>query len=350
MLRKISLVMLALVATSCANSYAHKPPLEFRALPYVSVSGARWPEKTVQLPKTAELHRLPEIPELTYVELNPEGERTLVFLHGLGSYLKFWRYQLDVFAEQGWRVIALDMLGYGKSDKPATFPYTMEAMGDVVREVLALTGTEQPILVGHSMGGQVALSIAIRHPAEVAGLVLTAPAGFERFSRAEKAWFKSVFTTSLVKGSQEDAIWGSVRRNNFFQWSDDYEWLIEERVRLSRSEEMDAYAYANVRSIQGLADNDFVRDNLKHVKLPVLIVHGDRDRLIPNPFLHGGSVEEVMEYGRQQIKGSERVALEACGHTVQIDCHDAYNQTVAAFLEPLRTAPDKNVAAQQIED
>lgn len=345
MRRKLSILCL-IAAAGCATSYADRPPLEFKDLPYASVDGEAWPEKFIELPGVAETYNLPEIPKIAYVELNPEGEKTIIFLHGLGSYLKFWRYQLDTFAQDGWRVIAPDMIGYGKSDKPAQFPYTTEAMADVVRELIKLTDVERPVIAGHSMGGQIALSFAIRFPKELSALVLTAPAGFEKFSRNEKAWFRDAFTTALVKGASEEGIWGNVRRNNFYQWQDDYEWLVEERVRLSRSSEFDAYAYANVKSVHGLAHNDFVRDNLKNVKVPTLIIHGDRDRLIPNPVMHGGEITALMQQGHQQIEGSQLVTLEDCGHTVQMDCHEEYNRAVGRFLNPLRDGVE-NVAMQQ---
>ena len=183
------------------------------------------------------------------------------------------------------------------------------------------------------MGGQTALSYAIRFPEALSALVLTSPAGFEHFTTREKTWFKQVFTTTLIKNSPEYALWGSIRRNNFAQWQEDFEWLVEERTRLVKSPQFDAYAYANVRSVHGLLENDFVRDNLDKVLAPTLIIYGDWDRLIPNRFLHAGHTREVMAYGRDHIPNARLVTLERCGHTVQMDCSARYNQEVAVFLQ-----------------
>lgn len=326
---------LTLILAGCVPSYARMAPLEFQDIPYRADNGESWPTRSAALPKTAELHGLVEVPELSYVELNPEGKETLVFLHGLGSYLKFWRYQLDAFAAKGYRVLAIDMLGYGKSSKPSSFPYTMEAMGDVVKELLDQLEIEAPILVGHSMGGQVASSFAIRYPKRLRAVALTAPAGFERFSEREKLWFRGAFSTELVKSTSEAGIYASVRRNNFYRWSDDYAWLIEERARLAGAKEFDRYAYAQVRSVQGLVETDFVRAKASSIEVPVLIVHGDRDRLIPNPFLHGGESRELMEEAAAKIPKSKLVTLRSCGHTVQIDCHAEYNAELLGWLESL---------------
>lgn len=329
------LLLSAALASGCVRSYRDEPPLAFQDFPYTSPQGQAWPLKRMALPKTAETYGMATVPEVAYVELNPEGQRTLVFIHGLGSYLKFWRYQLDAFAAQGYRVIAVDLPGYGKSDKPASFPYTMEAMADAVRELVHALGVERPVLVGHSMGGQTALSYAIRYPEEPAALVLTSPAGFEKFSWKEKAWFKRVFSTTLIKSSPEYGIWGSVRQSNFSRWRPELDWLIEERVRVVSSPDFDAYAYANVRTVDGLAHDDFVRENLGHIQAPTIIIFGEDDRLIPNPVLHGGWAREIFEYGHQGIRGSELVGLERCGHSIQLDCPQEYNEVVTAFLKKL---------------
>jgi pimeloyl-ACP methyl ester carboxylesterase len=326
-----------LLSAGCVTSYAGEKPLSFSEVPYVSPAGTPWKEDRVPLPEIAKVYRLAEPPQVAFVELNPDGRDTLIFVHGLGSNLKFWRYQLDAFAEQGYRVLALDMIGYGKSDKPATFPYSMEAMADVVREFVRAVDVEKPVLVGHSMGGHVSLTYAIRFPEELSALILTSPAGFEEFSSREKAWFKSSFSSALVKGASEEAIWGNVRSNNFERWRSEYEWLIEERVRVAKSPEFDQYAYANVKSVQGLTQTDFVRQNLQQIKVPTLIIYGTRDRLIPNPFMHGGSTDDVMAYGHQHIKGSRLIPLSGCGHMVQIDCSEPYNKDVREFLRSAST-------------
>ncbi|RKG89451.1 alpha/beta hydrolase [Corallococcus sp. CA049B] len=327
-------------STGCVRSYASAPPLAFQDLDYAS-PGAKepWPLKRVALPETAATYGMARVPRMAYVELPAApGARTVVLIHGLGSYLKFWSAQLDVLQRAGYHVVAVDLPGYGKSDKPGSFPYTMEAMADAVRELTRSLGVEHPILVGHSMGGQTALSYAIRYPDEPAGVVLVSPAGFEKFSQKEKDWFARVMSTEFIKSAPEYGIRGSVRQANFQHWRPELEWLIEERVRLAKSPEFDAYAYANVRSVRGLANDDFVRDNLHRITAPSIILFGEADRLIPNPFLHGGFPRDIFEYGHARIPGSKLVGLEGCGHTVQLDCPVPFNAALEAFLKSLPVA------------
>lgn len=333
--RALALLALASLSTGCVTSYASRPPLSFQDFDYSSPDGKPWPLQRLALPDTAAAHGMASAPEVAYVELNPEGQQSVLFIHGLGSYLKFWRYQLDTFAAQGYRVIAVDLPGYGKSDKPASFPYTTEAMADAVHELARKLHAGKPILVGHSMGGQTTLSYAIRFPDDLKAAVLTSPAGFEQFSPKEQAWFKRSFSTTLIKSATEYGIWGSVRQSNFERWRPELSWLIEERVRVAKSPEFDSYAYANVRTVDGLAHDDFVRDSLERITVPTLIIYGEDDRLIPNPFLHGGEARDIMSYGHEHIRGSTLVGLERCGHTLQMDCPEEYNTRVLAFLKGL---------------
>lgn len=338
------LLAAGLSSAGCVRSYAHQPALSFQDLDYTSEGSKQpWPVKRIPLPRTANQYGMAVVPEMAYVDMPGSGPdaKAVVFIHGLGSYLKFWRAQLDAFQQQGYRVIAVDLPGYGKSDKPGTFPYTMEAMADAVLELVESLGLDKPVLAGHSMGGQTSLSFAIRYPESLSGLVLASPAGFEKFSWREKEWFARAMSSEFIKSAPEASIWGSVRQANFMHWRPELEWLIEERVRLAKSPEFDAYAYANVRTVRGLSHNDFVRDNLHRVTVPTVIIYGTDDRLIPSPFLHGGEARGIMEYGASHIPGAKLVALEGCGHTVQLDCTERFNEAAFAFV--------RDVAAGRIE-
>jgi pimeloyl-ACP methyl ester carboxylesterase len=327
------ITLTAVLASSCVHSYASAPTLTFKDFKYQSTTGVAWPQTTIELPKVGARYTLGNQNHVSVIELNPAGEKTLLFLHGLGSYVSFWRFQLDVFAAQGYHVVAFDQLGYGKSDKPALFPYTMESMAEVVDEVMEVMHLEHATLIGHSMGGEVAMDTAIRFPSRVEKLVLTSPAGFEPFSVKEKQWFHTAVNAVFVKATPEYGIWGSIRASNFMRWRDELEFLIEERVRVVKSKEFDSYAYAQVRSINGLAHNDFVRDNLERITAPTLILFGEDDRLIPSAFLHGGRARTWMTYGSEHITGSKLEGFSNCGHTVQMDCPEEYNSALTAFLQ-----------------
>lgn len=333
-----------LCMASCVRSYHAVKPLAFHELPYRSLAGRPWALSWITLDDVARRYAMPRPPRIAYVELNAGAPRAIVFVHGMTAYISWWRHQLDYFAARGYRVIALDLPGYGKSDKPASFPYTMEAMGDVVHELARRKKLSKPILVGHSMGGHALLSLAIRFPDLPGALILTQSAGLEYFSKREQAWFRKVYNTRLLQDRPEYLEWGSFRYFNFYRWRDEHAWIIEERIRLSKSAKaFEQHLYAMVKSVHGMAPTEFVRENLDKITAPTLIIYGDKDRLIPNPVMHGGTTRSVMQYGHQHVRASTLRELPGCGHTVQIDCAEAYNAAVLSWLGSITLAPTVRV-------
>ena len=111
--------------------------------------------------------------ELRVRELG-QGSRTFLCLHGLVDSLEIWNRLAPALAERG-RVVAIDQRAHGKSDSPPG-PYRREDLADDAIRVLDLLGVESAILVGHSMGGIMSMTAALRHPTRVAGLVLVGTA------------------------------------------------------------------------------------------------------------------------------------------------------------------------------
>ncbi|TWB25661.1 alpha/beta fold hydrolase [Nitrospirillum bahiense] len=107
---------------------------------------------------------------------------TVVFIHGSGpgasaasNFSRNWR----AFADAGFRVILPDLIGYGASDKPTHVDYTLDLFTGTLRAALAEVGVESATLVGNSLGGAIAMQIALDDPALVDRLVMMAPGGIE---------------------------------------------------------------------------------------------------------------------------------------------------------------------------
>src|SRR2546427_2020692 len=107
----------------------------------------------------------------------PDGAPQVVFVHGLGGSYETWSLNLPAFAEW-FRICALDLVGAGSSDKPA-MDYSVPSLADFLARFLdALDGGWQSVsLVGHSLGGAIALAFASRYPERVERLVLVDSAG-----------------------------------------------------------------------------------------------------------------------------------------------------------------------------
>jgi pimeloyl-ACP methyl ester carboxylesterase len=105
---------------------------------------------------------------IRYVTLG-EGSHTLVFIHGWGCNLNFWREQAAAFADKA-RLIFIDLPGHGQSDKPNT-AYTMNFLARAVVAVLRSAGVEKATLIAHSLGAAVACRVYAQVPEKVAALV-----------------------------------------------------------------------------------------------------------------------------------------------------------------------------------
>ena len=107
-----------------------------------------------------------------YVESQGSGE-PLIFLHGWPTNSLLWKEQLAVFRESH-QVIAPDWLGFGKSDKPADFPYSFTEKKKMLDLIIQETvGDEKPLtLIAHDIGGPAAILWASEHPERVRGLIL----------------------------------------------------------------------------------------------------------------------------------------------------------------------------------
>src|SRR5215208_4491729 len=104
------------------------------------------------------------------------GGVPVVLLHGFGGNTSHWAEQLDHLGRSR-QVIAIDLRGHGRSAAPADGDYAIETQVDDVRAVLDDANIDRAVLVGHSLGGAIALAFAGRHPARVTGLVLAAAPG-----------------------------------------------------------------------------------------------------------------------------------------------------------------------------
>lgn len=115
---------------------------------------------------------------LSYLVAGPPATTPLVFLHGLGGSRGTWENVLGSLVERH-RVVALDLPGHGLSDKraPELADYSLPGLADALREVLTTLKLAPSLLVGHSLGGAIAMHLALDHPDLVIGLILIDSAG-----------------------------------------------------------------------------------------------------------------------------------------------------------------------------
>lgn len=310
-----SLLLLLAIFTGCGASrfYHDAPPLEFADIDYTFSTESR----------------IVNGQPLAFHDAK-NGGRPLLLIHGLASNAGFWRYNVDALERAGFRVIAVDLPGYGKSGKSYSAPYGMRYYAETLVELLRQLGIEKAVWAGHSMGGQISLTAALEFPRAVDRLVLVSPAGIESFRQGEGDWMRNAVNPDYVIKTTQ----AQVRANlvaNFYTWDEKWEWMVEERVRMTKAEGFDRFAYAVWRCVGAMLDEPVWR-KLDRVAVPSIIIAAGNDNLIPNPYLHGGRTRDVMEQGAATLKDTKLVMVPDAGHMVHIEKPEEVNEAVIEFL------------------
>ena len=261
-----------------------------------------------------------------------KGDNTIILIHGLGSYLRAWEKNIGELSKNN-RVIAIDLPGYGKSSKE---PHTgmMTFYAGIVNELVKELKLNKVVIGGHSMGGQIGMTTYLKYPQIVKGLVLAAPAGFERFTKGQKQWFRDVMTVDGVRLTTPEGIQNNLA-SNFYRVPKDADFMVSERMEMRSADDFIPYCYAVVQSVQGMVDNPVI-DYLQDIKVPTLILFGENDNLIPNRYLNPGRTVEIAKYGASKIPNSKLVMIPKTGHFLMFEKPEVFNKETIDFIKSLK--------------
>jgi len=265
---------------------------------------------------------------LAYID-EGNGNETIIFIHGLGSYIPAWNKNISELSKS-YRCIAIDLPGYGKSSKN---PHSglMSFYAKVVAEFIDNLDLGKVTLAGHSMGGQISMVAALHYPDKVEKLILVDPAGFELFHPGQRLWFKDVMTPNLVRLTTVEAIETNLA-SNFYNMPDDAIFMIEDRIAMRTADDFENYCYAVSQSVTGMVDEP-IFNKLKYIKQPTLIFFGENDNLIPNRYLNPGETEPIAKAGANEIKNSKLIMVPKCGHFMMFEKSEVFNKEVKNFLK-----------------
>ncbi len=272
--------------------------------------------------------------KMAYQEVGT-GVETLLFVHGMGSNHKAWSKNLPTLSKN-YRCLAIDLPNYGGSSKES-YPYTMKFLSEVIIGFVEALDLKNPILVGHSLGGQAVLRTLVDKPAISSRAILVAPAGLETFNAKEVEWLSQNYTPENIANLSEEQI----RRNvaiNFHQFPADAEFMIKDNMALRKAPHFKAYCEMIPQSVMGMV-RDGVNAQLPEIKARVMILFGENDKLIPHPILHPDENTKALAIRESlKIPGMQLVMVENCGHFLQWERAERFNEEVMAFLE-LKSKP-----------
>jgi pimeloyl-ACP methyl ester carboxylesterase len=255
--------------------------------------------------------------------------RDILLLHGLGG-TKASLFEIAAALSRDYRVHAIDMPGFGSSSKPPRAPYTPEWFARTVLEFMDMLGIERAHLVGNSMGGRIALEVALREPGRVRALGLLCPAVafirrdlhplLVRLARPEFGLLPHRFRRSAVAAQ----FWGMFADRDLVDPSV-AEVAVDEFQRIYGSA---GARYAFLAAARGIyLDRAFGRGGfyprLAELIAPALFVWGSHDRLVPAAF---------KPHVANWLPAAEQIVLEGCGHVPQIERPEQTNALMQRFF------------------
>lgn len=237
----------------------------------------------------------------------------VVLLHGLGGDSSNWTFNINALS-RSFHVIVPDQLGFGFSDKPL-INYRVGTLVDFLDKFLAELNLNRVTLVGNSLGGWIAADYTIEHPDKVARLVLVDSAGF---ALPKDFDMQQLSTLNPSTREQMRALAGRVFYNKGL-------FANEEMIDLMLSRRLTAGDGFTIDKLIGsIQRSEDVLDNrLGKIKVPVLIIWGKQDGLLP---LSDG------ERFKKEIAGARLDVFDQCGHAPMAEQATKFNDEVIKFI------------------
>jgi pimeloyl-ACP methyl ester carboxylesterase len=266
--------------------------------------------------------------EMAYMD-EGSGDHTILFIHGLANYAPVWKYQVQELSKTN-RCIAIDLPGNGYSSR-GDFPYSLFFYAESTVRFIEKMNLQNIVLTGHSMGGQIAIIIALRYPHLLEKLVLIAPAGLEFFAPHEILMMKGMMQMGNLFSADEMHLESAIKQS-FFSTQNESDTIIGELKAFMNAHPAQEWRKMSIDSINGML-NEQVQVYLKNIQAPTLILFGDKDALIPNSLIHlGETPESIAQKGASLIPDARYEMIANGGHFVHIEQADKVNKSILNFL------------------
>ncbi len=243
----------------------------------------------------------------------------IILLHGFGTSTYTWRHNITWIGTSR-RIYSIDLLGFGKSDKPE-ITYSPQVWANLVNEFMIARHIKKVSLIGHSLGGLVACRVALKFPEKLDRLVLVAPMGLRPVSQTPwRISLTPVLGSLLTRFAfDKEQVEESLREDLYFD------------PTLVGKNDVEAYwkPYSSAQARKVLAQ--VVRSSelwtlageLDRIAVPTLIIWGDKDKML--------DVAQAAAF-HKQIPDAKFIILPACGHLPHEERPEDVNKGIRAFL------------------
>lgn len=244
-----------------------------------------------------------------YYTLGPETGRPVVLVHGLGGRAEDWEKLVPYLRKAGYRVYLPDLPGFGQSERPTNFSYSVTDQSKIIVAFLDALGLKQVDLGGWSMGGWIAQLVAANNPDRVSRLMLFDSAGLY----VKPEWDTKLFTPispAEIEKLDKLLMPHPPRLPDF---------VARDILRVSRE-----HAWIMRRSLDTMLQGRETTDTLlPQLKMRVLIVWGELDQI--TPLSEGDKIHKLIPQSQMDI-------VAGCGHLAPNECANVIGPEVIRFL------------------
>ncbi len=258
-----------------------------------------------------------------FQEFGDASRPTMLLIHGYTASLYVWKTVAPMFADAGFHVIAVDLLGFGYSEKPSWFDYAITSQARMIARFMNRIGIGQATIVGSSYGGAVAATLALDYPERVTKLVLADTVCNDNLKNhpilklAAIPGIGEVLTPFLVdsRAFQRYRMRGTLSRAN-------HNLITDERVEGILRPLAAADAHHSLLATSRAWSANRIEQDAYLIDQPTLIIWGEDDKVIPAD--DGYRLHD-------SILNSRMVVLKNCGHVPQEEKSDIFVELVTEF-------------------
>lgn len=282
---------------------------------------------------------------MAYMDVPPSAGtangRTLVLLHGKNYCSATWAPTIRAMSESGYRVVAIDQIGFCKSSKPQSYQFSFEQLARNTRDLLQSLHVDKFTLIGHSTGGMLAIRYALSYGSDLDQLVLVDPIGLEDW-RAKGVppvsvdqWYASELNTSAERIREYE-------KTTYFagQWRPDYEPSVQMLAGMYRGPGKNAVAWDSALLYDMILSQP-VYYQFEELRVPTVLIIGSKDvTAIGKNFAPAaiqptlGNYPQLAREAVQRIPNARLVEFTEAGHAPQMQLPDKFN---TALLHELAT-------------
>ena len=273
-----------------------------------------------------------------YQEFGEKSNPTLILIHGYTASAYVWHTVAPLLAGENFHVVAVDLLGFGYSDKPASFDYSIASQARVISRFMSRLGIGRATIVGSSYGGAVAATVALDYAERVEKLVLVDAVVNDEAKNSPILKLASIpLVGEIVSPFLLDSKRFFKRRMRTTIAPENHHLITKERVESVARPLHAADAHRSVLATARAWDANRIEADASFITQPTLLVWGADDRVIP--VLNGEKLHEAILHSRL-------VVFKNCGHVPQEEAPENFVRVVVDFCRSRRGNFEINASEQ----